>query len=144
MLSSVAQWETYQTGPQDSLSHLPRNSEPGTEWDCVYQGLGAALLGAAGCCTLAFGEKCDSVEMEEGPLSVRPPGLAAFQQESLNPSQEQAPGNRSPPGSTLHLEPVLVPRAAADRHLVTLLLPVHDSEWPGLGGILVIFSSADV
>lgn len=80
--------------------------------------------------------------MEEGPLSVRPPGLATFQQESLHPSQEQAPGNRSPPGSTLHLEPVLVPRAAADRHLVTL--PVHDSEWPGLDGILVIFSSADV
>lgn len=85
-------------------------------------GTRGCLLGAAGCCTVAFGEKYDSVEMEEGPLPVRPPDLAAFRQESLQPSQEQAARNWSPPGSSLHLEPALVPRAAADRHPVTLLL----------------------
>lgn len=89
--------------------------------------------------SLAFGEKCDSVEMEEGPLSVRPPGLATFQQESLHPSGAGTWKQRSPqaPPSTWSLCWCLM--LAADRHLVTL--PVHDSEWPGLDESLVIFSS---
>lgn len=69
--------------------------------------LGLSLLEAAGCWhPLPWGKMYLSGDGRGAPVCSAT-WFSYLQQESLHPSQEQAPGNRSPPGSTLHLEPVL-------------------------------------
>ena len=139
MLSSVAQRGTYQTRPQDSLSHLPGNSEPRTEWDCVYQELGAAFLMQLAAAPLPLGKNVTQWRWKRAPCLFG--NLSAGK-----PAPIPGAGTRKQESPRLHPPPGACAGASCCRRPSPgdAPPPVHDSEWPGLDGMLVIFSSAGI